>query len=236
MYKVVACDDNHEITNYLEKIVRENYFSDINIVTFQTSFSLLDYVFDTAKGNVDILLIDIDLGDDNGIDIAEQIKQRYPHIKVIFITGYIDYARDIFEAEPCFFLVKPIDEGRLIQALDKAVSLIKEDRQRCISIVSRGEIRNLQLSQIRYIENRNRTLIIREKNLDFEVHMKLGKFEEQLPENFVRCHQSYVVNLDHIRELTIDGANLYSGELVPVSRSKYADVKQAFLRYLGQKM
>ena len=236
MYRIAVCDDHEEITAYLEKVIKENYSEEINTVSFQSRFSVIDYICETAKGNVDILLIDIDLDGESGIETAELIKQRYPHIKIIFITGHINYAMDIFEAEPCFFLVKPIGEDRLVQALEKAIELIKEDRQRCISIVTRGEIRNLQLSQIRFIENRNRTLIIREKNLDFEVHMKLNKFEEQLPENFIRCHQSYVVNLDHIMELTIDGALLYSGELVPVSRSKYADVKKEFLKYLGQKL
>ena len=236
MYKIVACDDNPVITDYLKDVIEENYYPEVNIISFHTKFDVIDYICETVKGNVDILLIDINLVDENGIEVAELIKQRYPHIKIIFITGHINYARDIFEAEPCFFLVKPIEEARLIQAIDKAISLIHEERQMCISVVSRGEIRNLQLSQIRFVESRNRNLIIREKNLDFEVHMKLDDFENQLPDSFCRCHQSYIVNLNHIRELTNDGAVLYSGELVPVSRSKYAEVKKIFLKYLGKKL
>lgn len=236
MYKIVICDDSHEIADYLEDAIAECYHNEVNTVSFHNRFDLIDYVCEVAKGNVDILMIDINLGADNGIEVAELLKQSYPHIKIVFITGYIDYARDIFEAEPCFFLVKPIEKDRLIQAVDKAISLIQEDRQRCISIVTRGEIRNLQLSQIRYIENRNRTLIIKEKNIYYEIHMKMDEFEKQLPKNFFRCHQSYIANLDHIRELTVDGAVLYSGELIPVSRSKYGDVKKAFLNYLGQRI
>ena len=224
------------MAEFLKEKIIENYYPEIKVVVFNNRFNLVDYIFEIAKGNVDILLIDINLGSDNGIETAEQIKQRFPHIKIIFVTGYINYVMDIFEAEPCFFLVKPIEENRLIQAVDKAIALIQEERQRCISIVTRGEIRNLQLSQIRFVENKNRTLIIREKNLDFEVHMKLDDFQAQLPENFFRCHQSFLVNFDHIRELTVDGAILYSGELVPVSRSKYADMKKAFLKHLGEKL
>ena len=203
MYKIVACDDNNAITDYLEGIIRKNY-PEVNIISFQTKFDVVDYICETVKGNVDILMIDINLGKDNGIEVAEFIKQRYPHIKIIFITGYIIYAKDIFEAEPCFFLVKPIEETKLIQAVDKALNLIQDERQRCISVVTRGEIRNLQTSKIRYIENRNRTLFIWEKNLCFEVHMKLDEIEKQLPNSFCRCHQSYIVNFDHIRELTND--------------------------------
>ena len=236
MYKIALCDDNPEILGFLKSVIEDNYYAEISIVSFMTGFSLIDYISEIVKGNVDILMIDINLGDENGIEIAERVKQQYPHIKIIFVTGHIDYAKDIFEAEPCFFLVKPVEENRLIQAVEKAISLIQEERQRCISVVTRGEVRNLQLSQIRYIESRGRTLIIREKNVDYEVNMKLSKFQEQLPENFLRCHQSYVVNLDHIRDLSIEGALLYSGELVPVSRSKYSEVKKIFLRYLGNKL
>ena len=236
MYKIAICDDSSEVAEFLKEKIVENYHPEVNVFAFNNRFNLVDYIFEVAKGNIDILLIDINLGSDNGIETAEQIKQRYPHIKVIFITGFVNYVMDIFEADPCFFLVKPIEENRLVQAVDKAIALIQEERQRCISVVTRGEIRNLQLSQIRFVENKNRTLIIREKNLDFEVHMKLDDFQAQLPENFFRCHQSFLVNFDHIRELTVDGAMLYSGELVPVSRSKYADMKKAFLKHLGGKL
>lgn len=236
MYKIVACDDEKFILDTLSQIVEENYYAQATITLCQNRFSVIDYVCEVAKGNVDIIMLDIDIDGESGVETAELLKQRYPHIKIIFFTGHIEYACDIFEAQPCFFIVKPLEESRVVQAIDKAISLIQEDRQRCISIVTRGEIRNLQLPKIRYIENRNRTLIIREQNLDFEVHMKIGKLEEQLPENFFRCHQSFIVNFDHVRELTLSGALLYSGELVPVSRSKYSDTKKAFLHYLGEKV
>lgn len=236
MYKIVACDDEQEILEILRNVVKENYYSEATLTTFNDGFSIIDYVCEVAKGNVDILILDIDIAGENGIEIAERLKKLYPHLKVIFLTGHMQYVCDIFEADPCFFLVKPLEDNRVIQAVDKAFRLIQEERQRCISIVTRGEIRNVQLSKIRYIENQNRTLIIREQNLNFEVHMKLNEFEKMLPENFFRCHQSFIVNLDHIRELTLAGALLYSGELIPVSRSKYSDTKVAFLRYLGKRV
>ncbi len=236
MYKIVACDDENYILDTLNEIVEDNYYSQATITLCRNRFSVIDYVCEVAKGNVDILMLDIDIDGENGVEIAELLKQRYPHLKVIFFTGHIEYVTDIFEAEPCFFIVKPLEVSRVVQAIDKAISLIQEERQRCISIVTRGEIRNLQLSKIRYIENRGRTLIIREQNLNFEVHMKIGKLEEQLPENFFRCHQSFIVNFDHIRELTLSGAILYSGEFVSVSRSKYSATKTAFLHYLGEKI
>lgn len=236
VYKIVACDDEFFILDMLKKMMEDNYYAQSTITLCQNGFSLIDYVCEVAKGNVDIVMLDIDMDGENGIEIAELLKQRYPHLKIIFFTGHIEYVTDIFEADPCFFIVKPLEESRVVQAIDKAISLIQEDRQRCISIVTRGEIRNIQLTKIRYIENRNRTLIIKEQNLNFEVHMKIGKIEEQLPENFFRCHQSYIVNFNHVKELTSSGTLLYSGEFVPVSRSKYSATKTAFLHYLGEKV
>lgn len=236
MYKIVACDDETLILDILSRIVKDNYYAQATVTLFHDRFSLIDYVCEVAKGNVDIVMLDINIDGENGIEIAELLKQRYPHLKIIFITGHIEYATDIFEADPCFFIVKPLEESRVLQAIDKAICLIQDDRQRCISIVTRGEIRNIQLPKIRYIENRSRTLIIKEQNLNFEVHMKIGELEEQLPENFFRCHQSYIVNFDHVRELTLSGVLLYSGEFVPISRSKYAATKTAFLHYLGEKV
>lgn len=236
MYKIVACDDENEILEGLRTIIFDNYDAQVSLVLCSTAFQTIDYVCDVAKGNVDILMLDIDLGNESGIELAETIKQRFPHIKIIFFTGHISYACDIFEAEPCFFIVKPLQENRVIQAVDKAISLIESERQRCISLISHGEVRNVQLSRIRFIENKNRTLTIREQNLDCDVHMKLSELQPQLPENFFRCHQSFIVNLDHIRELSPTGALLYSGEVIPVSRSRYMDTKKALLNYLKAKI
>lgn len=232
MYNIAVCDDEVQILDYVDALFKKNYGSRVHTVMFSTAFSAVDYICDVAKGRIDVLMLDIDLNGESGIETAELIKQRYPHIKIVFFTGHIEYVSDIFEAEPCFFILKPISEQRFVQAVDKALSLIQLDRQSCISITTRGEIRNIQLSRLRFAENKNRTLIIREQNTDYEVHMKLNDLQKMLPDHFFRCHQSYIVNLMHIRELTITGAQLYSGENIPISRSRYSDTKKAFLHFL----
>lgn len=91
-------------------------------------FSFVSYVMDEAKGNVDLAIMDISIGEDNGVQIIKSIHEKYPHIKVIYLTSYIKYAEDVFETNPVYFLVKPIKDERLFAAIDRAITQIKRKR------------------------------------------------------------------------------------------------------------
>lgn len=236
MLKIAICDDNEIALNHISTLINKNINLDKSLFTYKNAFSLTDYIFNVAYGNIDILIIDINLGDDNGITIATEIKQRYPHIKIIFVTGHINYALDVFDVEPVYFLNKPIDENRLIRAFEKTLQIIEEDKKMCVSLILRGEIINIRVSQIKFIESKKRIIVIYEHNMQREATMKLDEIAGKLPRNFLRCHQSYIINMDRIKCFSLNGAEIYSGEVVPISRPKYIEAKKAFLHYLGEKI
>lgn len=234
--KLLICEDQMETIADLEKRLFEQYGNQMMIHSFQTAFSMLDYIQTEEGGSVDIVLMDIKLREESGIETAKLLQREYPSIKVIFITAYIDYAKDIFDANPIHFIVKPIENEKLFAAVDKALAMVWEEKGRTLEVSFRGKISRIEMAGIDYVESDKRSVCIHEKSRSLLTIRKLGELEKELPEEFMRCHQSYIVNMNRIKEFSTDGIELYSGVRIPVSRNRYKNAREKFLRYMGDKL
>lgn len=232
---IAICDDDNNILTYLNYTLDTILKSDCKIFKFHTG-SALELYIDDNKCNLDILIIDIDLGDENGIEIAKRIKVKYYNIKIIFITGFINYSQNIFEAEPTYFIAKPIKIENLTNALNLAIKSIENDKPNVLSLSSKGVVVSINLKKIKYIESVKRQVIIHETDDIIKIYSKLKDIENHLPSNFVRCHQSYIVNMDKTKYLNNHFFLLYDGQNIPISQSRYNKTKQKYLDYLGCEM
>ena len=98
----------------------------------------------------------------------------------------------------------------------------------------KGKVFSVKINNIKYIESNKRVIIIYEKDFKRKIYAKLSDLEKMLPEQFIRCHQSYIVNLGHAKELNSHEFILNTGEKVPVSQAKYRETKNTFIKYLGE--
>ena len=160
--------------------------------------------------------------------------QKYnPNLKVIYMTAYSEYSEEIFRTSPTYLLLKPIKEEKFKESLDKALEYRENDRDLIKTFHIKGKIFNIKIDNIKYIESNRRIATIHEKDIDRNIYAKLSELEELLPEQFVRCHQSYIVNLEQARELNSHEFVLNTGERIPISQTKYNKSKQSFIKYLG---
>ncbi|MEG2017080.1 MAG: LytTR family DNA-binding domain-containing protein [Clostridium sp.] len=230
---IVVCDDDENILEYLSSLIINIMGKSCNVTKHNNGYALEIYLEEVVKGNIDILFTDIELGSENGIEVAKRIKKKFPHIKIIFITGFMDYCQNIFEAEPTYFIVKPIKVENLKNALDKAVKDIKEEKHKVLLLSTKGSAVSVKLKDIRYLESVRRKVIIHQTDSYLEVYCKLNEIEENLPANFIRCHQSYIVNMDKVKELNMYYFLMQDGEEISISQSRYNKTKEGFMSYLG---
>lgn len=230
---IVICDDDKNILQYLKVKIENILEQDCQIETFENGYDVIEYI-NHDENKVDIIFMDIDLKEHIGIDIVKEIQKNLNHIKIIFMTGYAAYVEDIFEVETLYYLAKPINEEKLKKALNKAVESIKKDKEEILNIKIKKQVISINLSDVNYIESHLRTIIIHCGKVKKTIYKKLDEIEEILPANFIRCHQSYIVNMDKVNILTINKFILKNGEKVPVSQSKYKYTKEEFLNYLGE--
>lgn len=200
------------------------------------------FVYETAEAfwfawsdrmDFDVLLLDIDLGRGrmNGMELARQIRTRDLRLEILFITGFSQYMAEGYDVRAIHFLVKPVEQKRLWEILDRASGRDKPEE----SIVLEGKEQTLclALSDLLYAEAFSHTTVIASKDgHQIELAQDLKELEQKLPEKqFVRCHRSYLVNLRQIERITKQEVFLTNGRVLPVSRRREKELLAAFLAY-----
>lgn len=200
MLGIAVFDDEKIIVDYVGELIKENL--DVNAKIYKYT-KLEEFKGDCKKGilqKINAIYIDIKIDSLNGIEIAQKIQQENPKIKIIYMTAYSQYSEAIFKTKPTYLLLKPIKKEQIKKSLERALQEEKQNKSiKTFNI--KGKIFNIEVEKIKYIESNKRVVIIYEEDLKRRIYGKLDEIEEMLSSNFVRCHQSYIVNLEYVREL-----------------------------------
>lgn len=231
MLHIVLCDKNTEDMSQLEYTIKEILNGKVIISKHNNPFSLMTYVIDDAKGNVDALYINVDMGKkQNGIEIAKHVLEEVPNIKVIFTSSLLKDAVDIFTIDPVYFLVKPYSSDYVRDSIYKLMNIIQEEQTDLITIKSaenKGRLVTIKTRDIYYIESELRVAHIYTIDNLYTTYMTLDEIQNKLKNNFLRCHRSFIVNSDKIKKFIKQGFILFNDKFVPISRSKSKEITQA---------
>lgn len=228
--KIVVFDNLHERYEELHSRI-EQYFSQYTIRGFETAFSLVTYIYDEAKGNVDLLFINISENKEENISLAIDIQEYFPHIHIIFYSHKSDCAEEIFEAVPSYFLLYPFKEDKVEKSIQRVVDNINLEMKQRLSFTHKGQVFKIRLNSINYIESNGRKLCIYSQDGMWEVNMTLDEMMTKLPEQFEKCHRSYIVNLDKILKVSNEEIELFDHQLVPIARARMHQMRERFEEY-----
>ncbi|MCD8382258.1 MAG: LytTR family DNA-binding domain-containing protein [Clostridiales bacterium] len=235
MQHIIICDDDRQICAALATMIDQVYEIPHRIRQVHSWDALRDELLAISPGEADIVFMDIQLGADNGILISRQLRELYPHIRFIYITGYIQFSEAIFHGCPTAFLVKPIKPASLLYALEKATLELDSMDDAVLSLKDRsGALHSIPLRQIHYIESMGRLALLHTDGGPVECYRRLGELEEQLAGSFVRCHQSFLVNLALVKQIQELQLLLSTGESVPISRIRLKTTKERLMQYAGE--
>ena len=224
------CDDNCEVNDFIRNKIAEKYGNSVETLLFTDAVKLIEYI--KEEHIPDVIIMDICFENANGIACLREISDLIENIPVIFITGYMEYCQDIFLGfKPWGLLTKPIDEEKLYYHTDNLVTQY-DGKYRTIKIFFGRDSFDIQTGDIEYVESSGRKSLyyMRDKKI-FEEYIKLDKVSEKLKTGFIRCHKSYLVNLDYVKDVTDSDIVLKSGELIPISRSCKDAVKNDYFEY-----
>ena len=234
MLRILICDDNRDTVNEITGMLGEMYPE-----RFEYIFAYGEEDFAGDAGiNCDILIMDIDLVlsdgvNSSGIDIAGRLKRSNPGLKVIFASAFHEYAQDIFEVEPVYYLQKPVAREKLKAAVDKALDEIGKMQKARFSFTCGSQMITVNLADILYLESDKRLMRLMTTGSEYSFYSKIKDVEVKLDDRFVKTHQSFIVNMEHITRLANDTAFLDDGREIPVSQSRYKEVRTRLTRFLG---
>lgn len=209
---------------------------------FENPLDALKYLNDNK---VEVVFLDINMPNLDGMSLGKIISKMDDNIKIIFTTAYKQYAVDAFEIKAFDYILKPFADKRVNEVLE---NLIKECKETVVEISDSSKEINkitallddkifvISVDDIYYIETANKENLIYTKDKIYVSKLKMSKLEELLPKDkFYRTHRSYIVNLDRIIEVEPWFNGTYLLKLldlkfkVPVSRNNVKEFKELLI-------
>ncbi|MGN0005544.1 MAG: LytR/AlgR family response regulator transcription factor [Candidatus Gastranaerophilaceae bacterium] len=231
---IAICDDDREYIKNIENYVNlyfENKSIDFKCSKFENGENLL-----SSNQDFDILFLDIELGDSNGIEIAKEMQARDKHTVILIVTSYHQYLDDAMDINVTRYIDKPVSQNRIFSALDKALSVINES---VITFTTKDHhIARLRCSDIVYVEAKFKGVYIYTKNGDYRIKEPIKQLRSMLSGScFAVPHNSYIVNLNYITDFKRDEITLadpYANIKISIATRKQAEFKRRFLDFVGE--
>lgn len=227
-YKIAICDDSYIDREYVTNMVKrwaESLGYLVQLDTFSTAEGFL-FHYEEEK-DYDILLLDIEMGDMDGVTMAKHLRKENDTVQIIFITGYSDYISEGYEVAALHYLMKPVKEEKLCSVLERATERLSKN-ERVLNLKSGGEIIRVPIYQIRYAEVYGNYVTIHAAS-DVMVKMTLNELENQLDERFYRVGRSAVVNLTKVSRVTKTEIRLNEGTTMHLPRGAYDGINRAII-------
>lgn len=233
MIHIGICDSQSKYGQKIEQMLKKLYGKEIKIFFCESAFALENYVVDIRKGRVDILFVNTE-DENRELEItSKRMKEEYDNIQLVLMGEDAKYMVQYFVAAPSFILLRPITEQKLQEAMNYL--LVRRNRRRKKLWIFEGTKGALVIpkEEILYLENDHREIsVVLTAGRVEKGTGKLGELLKDLGEEFYQCHQSYVVNMNKIWELTTKEVILHNGERIPVSRPRYKGMKEALLHFV----
>lgn len=198
MLNFVVCDDNANILNKLSKMlesifVKHNYEAQVAFESTDAN-SILEFV---NSNQTDVLILDINLKSSiTGLQLAEKVRQYNKNCYIIFSTGHLEYAMLAYKLKTFDYLPKPITMERLedtvVRLFDDIVGLPKK----YIKIDNKNTL--IDENEINYIKRDGMKLVYHTGYKDYDAYSSFNKIQNNLPANFVRCHKSFIANINNV--------------------------------------
>lgn len=201
MLNFVLCDDNNIILSKLSKMlesifIKNNLFAEVGFISTKSD-EIIEYL---SNNKVDVLLLDIDLKSNmSGLEVADLIRKKNKSIYIIFTTGHLEYGLVAYKYKTFDYLSKPITLERLEETVLRLFEDISLMPKNFIKIDNKNTIINVDT--IHYIKKDGMKLVFHTDSREYEIYSSFNKISNSLPENFVRCHKSYIANIHKITDL-----------------------------------
>lgn len=237
MLHIAICDDDNNAVKTHKKIA-ETCLTQTNsageIIVYTNSGNLL-YDITEDRFFFDLILLDIEMPGNTGMEIAEKIKPYLPNVKIIFITSHIEYAIDAFELSIFRYVPKDDINKRLFSAIQDAIKLIELEDGKSYTIQTNSRFEKIPYKDIYYIERDGKNASISAAGGVSKVRKSLQQVYEELnAEEFIYIDRGYIVNMIHIMQIKDGMAVLKNGVSLPISRTHLQEVKAKVNNYWGK--
>lgn len=226
-YRIAICDDRQEDREYVRQLTARWAQQRGNQMEMTEFCSAEQFLFSCPQPDFDLLLLDIEMGEMDGVSLAKQVRRTNELMQIVFITGYSDYITEGYEVAALHYLMKPVKEEKLFVVLDRAVERLHKNTK-VLTLETAEEMVRVPLYQVSALEVQRNYVTVHARQ-DYTVKKSLSELMEQLDERFFRVGRSAVVNLNEISRVTRSDIYLTDGRIIPLPRGAYDKLNRAII-------
>lgn len=231
--KIAVCDDIEkdriQIINMTKGILQDMQVS-CSIVGYKDGPSLLADIQNGSKFH--IMLLDVMMDEMDGMELAAELRKQGNRTAIIFISINREMALYGYEVSAVRYLTKPLEEGKLKEALTYCYKGWQEKKEILLP-TAQGQYRT-SFSNIQFVEAFDRGTRFYLDGEIVESRMKFGEVEAWLPKSaFLLCHRGFIVNLSWVKSIRNYEFTLTGGRIVPIGKNRYSEVYKNFVNYIA---
>lgn len=238
MLRIALCDDEEKQLNQTAVLLNTYFQSrpDLcgQVETFRSGSALLARI--EEAGGFDLYVLDILMPGLSGIDTGRRLRALGKGGEIIYLTSSNDFAADSYDVRAFFYLLKPVNEGKLFQVLDGAVENLKRRRSSAVVVTTVDGPRRILLERIRYVERVGRYMRYYCTDTTIDSQTIRVSFREAVASlladrRFCLCGASFVLNFQHVTGVNGQTALLDNGQAVILPRMSATEFKKAWGNY-----
>lgn len=233
---IAICDDEQVQRELIEKYIRE--WAAVSkvmplIAVFESSEAFLFQKEDYPP--FDLLILDIEMGGINGMELAGKLRSQNDRSIIVFVTGFEQYMSMGYEVEALHYLLKPLRKEKFFAVLDRCAEKCPEG-EKLVFKTDKGMLA-VQPSDIWYLEASGHNTLLHVRDQSYEVREGIAKVKQQfLADNvFCACHRSYFVNMQYVSAIEKGVLVMDDGAVIPVSRGAVKAVNKMFITFYCKK-
>ncbi len=221
---IAICDDNKVQVELIASYLQSFKFQEK--IVYHLYYNGEDLYQGFQKINYDIVFLDIEMGGLNGIEIGRKIRELDKRVLLVYLTGYKEYALEAFEIQSFHYLIKPITNERFNKLMEQLIKrlaeirLYQKEKKKSFVFKAKDQLHYLNTDEIIYFEKKQRKIVVNTTTGSYEYFATTKQLLEELnPEDFIQCHQGFIINLNRVSRLA--GNIIYLkgyDDSLPVSR------------------
>lgn len=232
MIKIAICDDEISFVDCIEKMLKQ-FEKNTNHHLVIKKYTKPLYLMDSLKEDFQIFFLDIEMPCLNGVELTEIIRKHDERSIIIFVTSHAEYIAQGYDYDVQNFITKPITQVQINCEMNRAIRKLCTYNQKYLAVRNSNGFMKLFLSDIEYIETKDRNVLFHCINGRQEIgHFKMQDLEEKLKEcPFIRCHNGIIVNVDYVESIHDFTVTLLSGEQIFTTKSR----KKALIQKVAER-
>lgn len=230
--RVIICDDEpvmrEQLTRYIEMFAQTNDML-IDVAAFPSAEAFL-FAYDEDP-RADVLLLDVEMGQMNGVSLAKELRARHVTAPIIFVTGFPDYMAQGYDVAALHYLLKPVREDKLFEVLGKAFAAVTASPRALLLPDGKDTVRMYE-NEIRFVEAQGHYVVIHTAAKTTRLRLTLAAFLQHGGAAFCKCSRSFAVGLRCVHRVTKTAVILDDGSQLPLGKGFYEAVNLALLAYV----